>query len=299
MQTVADKLSDSATRIITQIDAHARRNRPFYTALALLIFVSGILISLVTTPIPVERIQPLALVANALIGAPIALAVNALGLVVSARVLSTKMSFRVAFQTCSLASASSVLPIPAGAYFQASALTRAGGGPLASGGLTVLTNFALLTILALLAGLAWAPAFPFLGVSLSLFGFASTLAIWLLIARTSNARIAAIFLALRAMRAAVLLTRIWLSFLMIGATLSILDAAAFSLAVSIGTSVSFIPAGLGVSESIASAIAQTLSAEAGIAFLAIASNRIITLVASGSVAFVMLQSERKGNENAN
>jgi hypothetical protein len=76
---------------------------------------------------------------------------------------------------------------------------------------------------------------------------------------------------------------------MIGTPVNIIDAAVFSLAVSIGTSVSIVPAGLGISESLASIIAGTVGIDPAIAFIATASNRLVTLVASGILALFFLR----------
>lgn len=289
MEEIAERVSRAATRIVTKVDAHARNNRSIYTLIALLLFLVGISVSLTTTPISLERLRPSPFLVNMLIGAPAALGVNALSLMISARILSLRVGFKLAFQTCSIASAASVLPIPASTYIHTTTLTRSGGSALASGGITVLANLALFTLLMMASGLAWVPSAPILGIVLSVCGLGSSLAIWLLIAKISNLRIATLFLLLRASRAAILLGRLWLSFLMIGTPVNIIDAAVFSLAVSIGTSVSIVPAGLGISESLASIIAGTVGIDPAIAFIATASNRLVTLVASGILALFFLR----------
>ena len=222
---------------------------------------------------------------NLLLGAPIAIGLNALGLMLSATVVGASLPLSAAFRTCCIALCSNLLPIPAGSFIQASSLAYRGGSMLQSGFIVVLGNGTSLALVAIVVGAIFTGRTPPLGLSILGLGVTSLIVCVVLLSVKTSTKILLSFLGIRLLRTLIMVLRIQLSFLVIGLTVSIFDAAVFSGAVILGTVVAVFPAGLGISESIAALLALATSIAPGAAFLATALNRLTTLAFAGIFLF--------------
>lgn len=274
LATRVESFLNQANRRMIQ---HAQRNRLVYGIVSSTLFLGGILVSATTLDLDWHRIYPLWLLTNVLIGAPVAISLNAIGLRVSAGVVGASLSFPEAFRTCCIALCSNLLPIPAGSLVQASSLASGGGLALQSGLIVVLGNIISLMLVAVLVGLILSIEKPALGVPILALGSTGLLSGTVYLLLKTSVRTMLGFFVIRIVRTLVMVVRIQLSFLIIGTIVSIMDAALFSGAAILGTVLAVFPAGLGISESLAAALALTTAVAPGAAFLAIAINRLTTL----------------------
>lgn len=267
---------------------HARRHRKIYTVAALTLFISGMIVSITAIDLDTDNFGIHWLLLNLFIGAPVAIALNANGLQFSARMLGTSIPFVMAFRTCCMAICSNVLPIPAGSVFHTSALVSRGGKVLDSGLIVILGNVISLSLMLMLAGGSiLSLTGSLLGTGFLLTGLAGlALCITPLLSRTTS-RLTTAFVGLRLLRTLVMVARIQISFAMIGLMVALLDAAVFTAAVSLGTTVAVVPSGLGISESLAAVLAVAIGIAPGAAFLATALNRISTLAFAGLAAMAL------------
>lgn len=266
------------TTLLEAITGHAKRYRIIYTLLALVIFAGGLWLSVRSLELNNLDLQFAPLLVNLLIGAPTAIALNAVGFQLAGRIIHTNVGFVNAYRICAVATASNVLPIPAGTVFQSAALTVRGATIGRSGGIIVLGNLASLAIVAALVGAILSSELPLLGAMLVVISLCVLTIACMIVWRLANTRTATTFLALRLARTLVLVLRIQLSFMIIGLSVPLFEAAAMSGAVALGTTVALFPAGLGISESLAALTAMVLSVSSAAAFLTTAVNRMTTIV---------------------
>lgn len=83
------------------------------------------------------------------------------------------------------------------------------------------------------------------------------------------------------------LLRLIIAFATFGVTIGWVDAALYAIAPTLGAAVAIVPAGLGVNEAIAAGLATLIAASSASAFLAIALNRVLGLVAGGAMVLAM------------
>ena len=114
--------------------------------------------------------------------------------------------------------------------------------------------------------------------------------------RKSSSKNAAGILALRLVGVALSGLRLTCAFYIIGQTIHYADAFPFAFASILGTASSLAPAGLGISEALAAAIATLSGIGSAAAFLAVGINRIVGIAISGILTgIISLRSARDGN----
>lgn len=264
-----------------RITEHAHRHRVGYVLVAGSVFCAGLIASSIALNLDWRSLEVHWLLLNLLLGAPIAIGLNTLGLKLSATVVGASLSLSAAFRTCCIALCSNLLPIPAGSIVQASSLASRGGSMLQSGFIVVLGNGISLALIATLVGAVITGGKPVIGLSILGLGVTGLVGCAFLLSRKTSTRILLGFLSIRLLRTLTIVLRIQLSFLIIGVAVSILDAAVFSGAVILGTVVAVFPAGLGASETIAALLALATTIAPGAAFVATALNRLATLAFAG------------------
>lgn len=276
-----------------RLGLHARRHRVVYGAIAFALFCFGFVVSAVTIDLEWRILEVGWLSVNLLIGAPVAIGLNAMSLRVSAGIVDASLTFPVAFRTCCIALCSNLLPIPAGTVIQASSLASRGGSVLHSGFVVLLGNAIGLALAVLIVGAILFAAHPSAGIPLLATGMlgVTTGAILIYMRTTSGTTLA--FIAVRLLRVIVIVLRIYLSFLAIGLAVAALDAALFAGAVVMGSVFVVFPSGLGISESIAALLALATTVSPGSAFLATALNRLITLAFASTYLLITKPSTLK------
>ncbi|NDY95024.1 hypothetical protein [Wenzhouxiangella limi] len=287
-------------RLLQNFLQHTKHNQNHYTLAGLAIFTLGLWASLVSLKLDPTTIAIDLLLVNAILGAPTALALNALGLKTSASAAGTNITFADALRVTATATASNVLPIPAGAIYHTGAIASRGVSIAVAGGFIAIGSLLYLTLIATLIGMVIIKSNFALGVGLLITGSIASVCLIALIAVKSTCRIATLFLLIRILRLGVMVLRVWLCFSIIDVSADITQAGVVAASVSIGTLVAVMPAGLGIAETVAAALSITVGLPAAAGFTAVAINRVMTiLVALGMALIFYLQAFIRGNYNAN
>ncbi len=225
---------------------------------------------------------------NLIVVAPLILFVAAVTLRLSARVLGLEIAFPTAVSTVAHANVAELLPLPGGAIVRGAALVQAGAGVKDSARVVMLTailtlaltlGFSALAFVALGHPVGWALAgLAFLGAGVSA----------ALLYRKAGPGLLAALIAIRLLTLALSIWALWLSFQALGHMASLLEAAMLSVSAVLGSAASIVPAGLGINEAIAAGLASLIGTSAAAAFLAVALNRVIGLLAGAVLAGVMM-----------
>lgn len=278
-----------------QLSTHAKRHQSAYTFGAIGVLGLGIGLSLASSDIHIGQLEILWLLVNLLIGAPIAIALTATGLRLSARMAQVELSVLTAFKTCCIATASNVLPVPAGSLVHASALVARGGSVAQSSAIIVVSNLISLGWVVSLAGVALSIDWPFVAACSSGFGILILVSGIFILRRHAPIKLVSAFLILSILRSVVLVGRVLISFFALGIGLGITDAVVFSAAAAAGSLVVVAPSGMGISESLAAFLSLALDVEPAQAFVAIAINSLTALLfaATSALAFATSSSLRR------
>ena len=269
-----------------------------YTGIALVLFTVGLILSLISMELGWRDLWWSWIAANILAGAPAAIALNAVSLKISAKIVDTTVAFPTAFQTCCVGICSNLLPVPAGSLIHTSALITRGAPALQSGLIVLMGNLLSLAMVMLLSGLVLTLGKIPAGPPVLAVGSVLVLASAAFLITKVSLRLATSFLLIRLARIAVMIVRIQVSFIIIGVAVTVIDAALFSGAVILGKTLAVFPAGFGISEALAALLAMATTISPGAAFVAIGLNRISTLTFAGLfvLAIQIYQSADKQHE---
>lgn len=251
------------------------------------ILTAGAVWALVSLELSWQEISPELFLLSFLILTPVQLALGAISLQINAWSLGYTLTPRGSLQVVSFANLAELLPLPAGAVVRGAALIEVGASLAESTRITLLTS--LLTIfmtlslsllaLAALANTAW--------IWLSLLSAIGIAVICFLLSRHAAKRQLGAMLLVRIVILSVTITRLSVAFAMIASAVSWLEATLYVAAPTLGTAVSIVPAGLGVSEAIAAGLAALVAGSSASAFLAVALNRGLGLVAGALLVFIL------------
>jgi len=268
------------------IRAHGRSLRVWFLAnraflkriglvLALIAFAGGFAWAWTSLSGRIDTIAWQPLVALMLIGVPATIVLNAAELRAMASAAGRPMRWPRALEVTVYASAGNMLPIPGGVVARLGGLKAEGVAPRTSAWLIGLFAGIWGGMAMLISGLAILASSPMIGMALLVAGFlvyaASAGGIlwrnygWSILIRVSLIRLAILILDC---------ARLILTIAALGATLSPLAAAAFSVSSFAGTAVSLVPAGLGVREWVAASIAPLVGIGAAFGFLGAALNHL-------------------------
>lgn len=225
---------------------------------------------------------------------PLSLGSGAVGLQMLARALGRRIGFFDALSATAVGALTELLPIPGSALVRGAALIRAGAGLGESAWIVTLTAIFSLAMSAALAGAALIANDNLLGYGLFSAGAAGSLVCVIWIARRAGPRLALAMFALRVVNLVLIAARIVFSFAAIGVSVGPLEAALLALSPVLGSTTSIAPAGLGVSEMIAAALATLVAISPAAAFTAVALNRVLGLVCCAAFALVLVRRIGRG-----
>ncbi|WP_425410818.1 lysylphosphatidylglycerol synthase domain-containing protein [Hyphococcus sp.] len=214
----------------------------------------------------------------------------------TARAIDQRVGFRKACTISAIGRIAEILPLPGGAMVRGAALVRAGAGWGESAMIISLTAVLTLSMAAALAGVPLIMSGGNLGYIVFTAGAAGALmsAGWMI--RRSGIGVTVAMLVSRIAIIALGVVHIDVAFNAIGVDVKIIDAALFVVASSLGGSLSIVPAGIGLSEAIAAALAMLVDIPSGAAFLAVAIVRMCSLAVNGLVATLAGIGERQLTE---
>lgn len=253
------------------------RARVWLRLLGLTILIAGCVWSFLALDLRFSELQPFYLLLNLIVLSPILLCIAGITLNLTGRALGVHIRLADAVQAAALANVAELLPLPGGALVRGAVLTQAGAGIAESASMIVATSvLTLFMAVSLSAG-----ALAFLGQPIGWWlagaGMVGVcVALWWLSRRTLP-RILVLMFAIRVVTIGVNILRLILSFAAIGIAAGLSQVSLLSVSTSLGSAVAIVPAGFGVNEAIAAALATLVSASPAAAFLAVALNRALGL----------------------
>jgi hypothetical protein len=167
------------------------------------------------------------------------------------------------------------------------ALMRAGAGVRESTWIVTLTAVLTLSMATALGSAPLLAVGSELGYLFLVAGCGGTLASVIWIARRARTSLALAMVALRLVILVLGVVRVSAAFAAIGFAIRPIEAALFVISSALGSAVSIVPAGLGISEAIAAAMALLIELPPAAAFVAVALNRILGLFVSGTFALLL------------
>lgn len=263
------------------------RVRQGFKIAGLVFVVCGAIWSTVSLDLAWSEISLGLLLLNLFLLAPANLVVAAISLRINATALGHEIPYRRSLYTVAVANVSELLPIPAGAFIRGAALVNAGAGVADSARIVTYTSILTLLMtlcLSLLALGALADAAWFWLAGASGIGLVAIIVLLLLQIRAVSVLE---MIGIRGGMLLLTLLRLVIAFATFGVTIGWVDAALYAIAPTLGAAVAIVPAGLGVNEAIAAGLATLIAASSASAFLAIALNRVLGLVAGGAMVLAM------------
>ena len=219
-----------------------------------------------------------------LIFAPLGVALNGAGISIAAWAVGRRLGLGAAIGAAAAGGLAEVTPAPGGLAARAAALYAVGAPPAAIA--TVLTGgagvFVGLALAAAGAALDLAGADTGVATALSTVGAFGALLGAALLWRAAGKRALAV-IAHRVLSLALALVRIWLGFAAVGAAIAWPETPLFAATAIVGALVFIAPAGLGIAEGAAAAIAPFVAAAPAAAVAALAQRRILTYLWCGAV----------------
>lgn len=256
------------------------------------VLLGGALWSILTLELGLAQLSIGFLLLNLLILSPLNLLLAAVTLRITARALDTDMSVRDALKTSAMANVAELLPLPGGALVRAAALVQAGAGVLDSGRIITLTSVLTLAMTIVLSAGALAVLGHAAGIGIAFAGLAGTGGTLYWIGRRVAGRVLVAMVLARLATLALSVVRLMASFAMLGMAVGMTEAALYTVATSIGSTIAIVPGGFGVNEAVAAGLAALVAGSPAAAFLAVAANRALGLVAGAAVSGAVLLGQR-------
>jgi len=261
-----------------------RGQKALMRALGILVLVGGVTWSVNSLDLKPEALTLRPFLLNLLIAAPLNLLVAAYTLQLSAQVLDRDLPNRGAVGAVARANVAELLPLPGGALVRGAALMSVGAGLAESARIVTITAILTLCMTVAFSAMALVMLGRPLGWIVVGAGLIGAVGVLTVIGRQAGVVLTAKLFAIRLVTIAVGLTTLFLSFQALGAQISLTEVALFVVSTTLGSSVSIVPAGLGVNEAIAAGLAAMVTAPPAAAFLAVALNRAIGLLAGAAIA---------------
>lgn len=230
-----------------------------------------------------------------LVGVPLTVLLNVLEFLLSAKMISVKISFLKAVEVTIIGSAANMLPLPGSTMVRIGALKLSGAGYKKSTIITLLVALAWIGMAFLYAGVMLAAiSISILGYAMAIMGLLTLFFSGLLVKQTES-RVKD-YLRLLVLKLAMVLIdalRIFWCFSAFNIDINFSQASAFVISGVLGSAVSIVPAGLGVREIVSAGLAPFVGIAASAAFLAATLNRVLGLCALVPVAGLLVLMEKK------
>ena len=276
--------------------AQGRLPRRLFTAAGFLILLTGVVFSLSALP-DGELIRDgrfLLLIGG--IGVPLLILTNAWETRLSASLIGGHFTWAQALRISTLASAANLLPLPGGAMVRIASLTKGGARLGDASAVTVALALAWLGLSFLWPG-GWLTAAGYYWISLPFLAVGAVASaasmFWLTRISKSRTGIAEVVI-LKAVTVAASMIRMAWALAALGVVADTTALSVFAVSSVSGAAVSIIPAGLGVNEMVAAAVATVVAIPPTTAFLAAAIMRAINLALQTILALVLTVTADRG-----
>lgn len=222
--------------------------------------------------------------------APANTALAAVTLQITGRAIGCVVTFRTAMGVASSATLAELLPLPGGAMVRGAALVQHGATAKDAAWIITLTAILTLGMTVGLAGLALvAYGRTTVGGGVCLVSLVSLLVLGGIIARRLGRRVLVSMLSIRFATLGLSILRLSAAFATIHQSVTLIEPALLTVSSTLGAAVSIVPAGFGINEVVAGALATLVSVPPSSAFLAVALNRIIDMCANAVIALGILR----------
>jgi hypothetical protein len=268
--------------------------RKVMLGIVLVVFLGGAIWSFVALDLSIGDLKWAPLLLIALILAPLTAALNALEFSVSARILDRRIPFLDALRTALFATAANLLPLPGAALVRVGKLKHMGariGGAVSS---TVLMGLVWLGLALVIAGLAFVVRGSFPAGVMFLAGGAASLALsWLLFSRHVTEPERRLELAIAVVGVEILFVlvgaiRLFVVLVAIRAPVEPSQALVLNVSGALAATVGIFPAGLGLREGIAAALAPLVGLKPAYGFFSGALNRVLGMAGNSLISVFLL-----------
>jgi len=260
---------------------NSSRTRRWVLSIAVIGFVAGIVFSIHKQPDILHNLQSLPVILLIVVATPITVVLNTSEFLLSARLIGQHVSFRSALEITIVSIAANMLPLPGSAMVRVAAL-KAAGASYKHGASTILfVALIWMGVAFLYAGLWVIDAgdlmigglFCVAGSVILMSAFIATLRF------AGQWRVPLWIVGTRFLMVIVDAVRMYLCLWAFGVTSTFAQASVFVVSSVLGSAISLVPAGLGVREVVAAAIAPIVALAASSVFLAASLNRILGFIA--------------------
>ncbi len=274
--------------LITRAKGFASTYRIPLLGIAAAIFAVGLAISVSRLELAFSDIAFSYIALSALVFVPVAFLYGAVNFMIMARGAGVKVSFASALRTSCVAQFAEFLPIPGGAMVRGGALMRQGSGAASAAAHVTVNALLWIACAALAGGLSLGIENP-IAFAIALAGLAGILACTGWLANLAGITTAFAALAMRVIGLFIAGARLFAAFATIGFAVAWLDLYPFVFATIAGSAAAIAPGGLGISETVAAALATLSTIPSEAAFLAVGLNRLIgfaiSWIATGIITF--------------
>lgn len=259
------------------------RYRTLFSIAASALFFGGLAISFAVADFRWQSLALPQVLLILLVLGPLTIALAALSLQVTAAAVGREVPFFTAFSVTAIANIAQLLPLPGGAMVRGAALVKAGAKLGESASIVTLTSSLTFFLAIAVSGIPLASAKPSAGypvLAAGLIGSGFSLAPIVL---RAGVKPALAMIGVRLLVMAIGVIRFVVAFGAIGAELDPLDAAVFVVCAALASTMTLVPAGLGVTETLAAAVALAVDISPAVAFMAVALNRALGIATSAIV----------------
>lgn len=249
--------------------------------IVLVLYAIGIFYCLSLLELDKDNISFGSLLIVTLVLSPLSTLLNGLELKFCADAIQKPLRYPQALQASTASTLANILPLPAGFALRASILVSRGARVgeasfiLLTAALLWLSLAAAITGFTLLEG-AYGQVVGFIGAAVALI-------LVVRIARANSISLALAFLAVRILMLFLLILQLSFCFEVIGYETSFTSSAVYVISSVIGTMVSIVPAGIGITEGVGAMLANLAGDPPSAAFISLALNRMVGLCVAGVV----------------
>lgn len=289
LESVIGRIDSVAERALTQLErVLTDRFRHLLFILMAVIFVGGFAYALFSNPGILRGVNASALAAIGLLSFPAILLITVVRYQLLGLASGKNMSLLDAARVVVTGIAANMLPLPGSIMVRAAGLTENGRRFARASRFSLAATFVWLGI-----ALVFSATFGYI-LGLSIFGTAALLAGILVLViglgtfpQDTVKGFPSLIVASNGLLMLLMTAQYWLAFAATGSMISVSQAAFLTICGPIGVVIAIAPAGIGVTELSAAALAILVGVEPSTAFVALALSRIMQLVVTSALAFAL------------
>jgi hypothetical protein len=283
---------DTSSSLEEQIDSwRARalspgpRARRIILLTSVLFLIAGAAVAVQSRPEVFEEFSWPPLLFVALLCVPTTVSLNAVGYLLSGRMVGRRIAFLNAMEIAIISATANLLPLPGGIIARIAALKAEGASVREGTWATFLVGLVWMTLTLAYGGI-WLTLLGalFLGLPLAVVGTGGLAVALFLVARTANVYTAILTLLVKTGLVLTDTLRILLCLFALGTAVEFSQAAALTISSSVGSMVAFVPAGMGIREAVSGLLSPLVGIPPALGFLSATLNRVVGLCVLAPIA---------------